>query len=348
MSARPVAAPVLAIALLLCAASCDASSPDPESASASPSPSDTLAPSVPPKGESTSSAAQLVWRSSPWITLAWPLDVAVAADGRVYVRDVANDSIVSLSADGYVTGSWGKLGTGEGEFDFHDEGHPHVKSTGGMVVHDDTVFVADKNRVQMFDLEGVYLGSWSSRGRGPGQLLKPTHMSVGYDGNIYVLDMTQRVVQVFTPDGEVVARWPIRVRNTHFLTTICANPDGEVFVAGEIGVVPKGGRNVVIYKFSPQGDLVRTWGRPNDGDDKADDGEFLGGTSGLACGPDGRVYVGDAGADRVQVFTSDGNYLSSVTGPPGAAPNGAIALVGDGLVATDTTSGSVSRFRVAP
>jgi DNA-binding beta-propeller fold protein YncE len=173
-------------------------------------------------------------------------------------------------------------------------------------------------------------------------------MAVGYDGNIYVLDMTPGVVQVFTPEGKVVARWLIRVRKTHFLTTICASPDGEVFVAGGIGAVLKGGRSVVIYKFSPQGDLVKTWGRPNDGDDESDDGEFLGGTSGLACGPDGRIYVGDEGADRIQVFSSDGDYLSSVTGPPGAAPNGAIALVSDGLVATDTTSGSVSRFRLAP
>ena len=153
---------------------------------------------------------------------------------------------------------------------------------------------------------------------------------------------------MFEPDGTLVSRWPIRVKKTHFLTTICANPEGEVFIAGEVGVVLKGSRNVRMYKFSPTGDLVTTWGKPNDDDGEHDDAEFLGGTSGIACGPDGHVYVGDEDAARVQVFDSSGRYLSSLTSLPDGIPNGAIALAGDSIVATDPGLGSVSRYRITP
>jgi hypothetical protein len=182
------------------------------------------------------------------------------------VREVNNDRITTLNAEGYITGSWGKLGTGDGEFDFHDNEDEHNKADGGLAVHEDTVFVADKNRVQMFDLDGKYVGSWSSRGRKPGQILKPSHMAVGFDGNIYILDTALVNVQVFTPKGELVSRWPTRVKNIHFLSAICANPDGEVFVVEEEGVVLKGQPGMRIYKFSPTGDLLKTWGEPNDED----------------------------------------------------------------------------------
>jgi outer membrane protein assembly factor BamB len=66
----------------------------------------------------------------------------------------------------------------------------------------------------------------------------------------------------------------------------------------------------------------------------------------MACGHDGRVYIGDEGADRVQVFDSDGQYLFSFTGPSGAVPNGAIAIGSDGIIVTDMNSASVSKFRL--
>ena len=46
----------------------------------------------------------------------------------------------------------------------------------------------------------------------------------------------------------------------------------------------------------------------------------VGGTDRMACGPDGRVYIGDVGADRVQVFSSEGKYLFSFMAPPAQRP----------------------------
>jgi tripartite motif-containing protein 71 len=335
--------PVFVIAL--CMASCSAGSPAPVETPATRL--DTLAPSRPPEAESAGQPAQLVWRSSPWVTLAWPLDVAVAKDGRVYVRDVDNDNIQALDADGYLTKSWGKLGTGDGEFDFHDKESEHQQAVGGLAVVEDTVFVADKNRVQMFDLDGNYVGSWSSRGRKPGQILKTSHMAARFNGNIYILDSTLARIQVFTPKGELATGWPVRFKNLQYLSAICANPNGDVFVAEEfVGVAAKGQSGVRIHKFSRTGDLVQTWGKPNDEDGEFDDGEFVVGTDGMACGDDGRIYVSDVKADRVQVFDSDGHFLFSFTGPARSKPNGAIAIGDDGVIVTDTGSGSVSKFRI--
>jgi sugar lactone lactonase YvrE len=170
-------------------------------------------------------------------------------------------------------------------------------------------------------------------------------MAAGFDGNIYVLDTELAVVQVFTPEGELVSRWPLGVKDFDYMSTICANPDGDVFVVEEQEPTLEG-TNLRIYKYSPGGDLIKTWGKPNDGDSKYEDGEFGGGTDGIACGPDGRVYISDVGADRVQVFNSGAKYLFSFTGPPGSAPNGAVALGTDGIFVTDSSSGSVSKFNI--
>lgn len=76
---------------------------------------------------------------------------------------------------------------------------------------------------------------------------------------------------------------------------------------------------------------------------------------GIAIGDDGRIYVVDAGNQRVQVFTTDGEFLSSFGGP-GAGPGqlgrftggvggaGGIAIAGDRLFVADTWNHRVQAF----
>jgi DNA-binding beta-propeller fold protein YncE len=208
-----------------------------------------------------------------------------------------------------------------------------------MAVLGDEVFVADKGRVQRFDLDGKYLGAWSSRGRNPGQILKAQHLSAGPDGNIYIVDTVLKRVQAFRPDGQLVTGWPIPVKNLRYPSVICVTPKGEIIVADERGP------GVVIYKFSSSGKLLTSWGEPGDGQSEFDAGKFSG-TTGCACSPDGRVYFSEDGSDRIQAFDFEGKFLFSFGGAPGAQPNGAVALSGDSLLVTDTDSGNVSKFRL--
>jgi len=305
----------------------------------------SLAPSRPLPDTSLDGLAEPLWTSSSSVRMPWPADVAVASDGRVYVRDVEQARITTLDAEGTIIGGWGSPGSGEGQFEFKDDTDPHAASFGGMAILDDEIFVADKRRVQRFDLDGKLLGAWGSRGRKPGQILKAQHMAAGPDGNIFIVDTVLKRVQAFAPGGKLVAGWPIPVKDVRYPSVICVTSTGEVIVADERGEVLAGEPGVVIYKFSSGGKLLTSWGEPDDGQGDLDAGEFAG-TTGCACSTDGRVYISEDSSNRIQTFDFDGKFLFSFGGAPGAEPNGAVALSGDSLVVTDGDAGNVSKFRL--
>ena len=163
-------------------------------------------------------------------------------------------------------------------------------NVGGMTISGDTLFIADENRVQTFDLDGTYRGSWSSRGRKPGQVLMPEALATGPDGRVYLVDAKLRTVQVFTPDGELVERWPLQTRSRlPFPSLMCVDAAGQVFVAEEERAAAPRRPTVHLHKYSPEGKLLARWGRGDEEDRGPDKGEFTAGTDGMNGGPGGAV-----------------------------------------------------------
>ena len=140
-----------------------------------------------------------------------PTNLAVAPTGDLYVTDgYGNARVHQFSADGRLIGSWGAPGGGPGEFRI-----PH----GICILDDGRVLVADRenDRIQVFDLEGRYLEEWLD-------IQRPTQLSVGPDGLLYVAELWwqkgQRShrfgeiaadrygrVSALRTDGTLVARW---------------------------------------------------------------------------------------------------------------------------------------------
>lgn len=81
---------------------------------------------------------------------------------------------------------------------------------------------------------GELLRSFSSKGREPDQLHKPTNLAIGPDGNIYVVDSDLSTVKVFSPEGKL-----LRLigepgdRPGYFARPkgIAIDPDGVIYVA---------------------------------------------------------------------------------------------------------------------
>jgi len=87
-----------------------------------------------------------------------PTDVAVAADGTIYVSDgYGNCRVVMFDPDGTYRGTWGMPGTAPGEFDT-----PHSVA----VAPDGTVWVSDRGnlRIQRFGPDGRYIDTWGDLG----------------------------------------------------------------------------------------------------------------------------------------------------------------------------------------
>ena len=83
-------------------------------------------------------------------------------------------------------------------------------------------------------------------------------------------------------------------------TNIAVGRNGDFYISDGYG-------NARVHIFSPTGQLKRSWGEPGDGP-----GQFRL-PHGIACSADGRVWVCDREADRIQIFSPDGEYLSQWT-----------------------------------
>jgi sugar lactone lactonase YvrE len=98
-------------------------------------------------------------------TFGPPSDILVAPNGDVFVADGhggnTNARIVKFSKDGTFIKSWGRKGSGPGEF---DTPHSLAMDKAGRL------FVADRgnSRIQIFDQDGKFLAEWKQFGRPSG------------------------------------------------------------------------------------------------------------------------------------------------------------------------------------
>ena len=121
-----------------------------------------------------------------------PSGIAVAPDGDIYVTDgYGNSCVHRFSAEGRWLQTWGRPGTGPGEFTT-----PHAV----WVDREGRVLVADRenDRVQVFSREGEFLDEW-------GDFFHPMDIYGDGTGAIYVTDQIPRL-SMLTPDGDLVGR----------------------------------------------------------------------------------------------------------------------------------------------
>jgi hypothetical protein len=72
------------------------------------------------------------------------------------------------------------------------------------------VYVLDEldRTVRAFDRQGTLLRTFGQRGQGPGELERPSALSWGPDGNLWVVDPGTGRFTVFDQDGDLVATYP--------------------------------------------------------------------------------------------------------------------------------------------
>lgn len=121
-----------------------------------------------------------------------PTAVATGADGAIYVSDgYANAAVHRFSATGEWLDTWGRPGSGRGEFMT-----PHalaIDRAGRILIAD-----RDNDRVQIFDAGGEQLDEWSD-------FFHPMDVHVDRAGLVHVTDQVPRL-STFTGDGELVGR----------------------------------------------------------------------------------------------------------------------------------------------
>lgn len=128
-------------------------------------------------------------------------DTVQDADGFFYASEFGiNERITKLDADGKFVMSWGKPGTGNGEFN-------RIRAL--ALGPDDLLYVADScnHRIQVFTKTGEFVKAIGSEGDGPGQLKYPYDLDFGPKRDLYVVERGNHRVQKFSSDGVSEGVW---------------------------------------------------------------------------------------------------------------------------------------------
>lgn len=87
--------------------------------------------------------------------------------------------------------------------------HPHgiaIDSSGSYV------FVGDQGnrKIEKFTIDGKFLLSWGSLGKGDGQFNKPYGIRVDSSGNVYVADSQNSRIQKLDINGVLITKWGLK------------------------------------------------------------------------------------------------------------------------------------------
>ena len=111
------------------------------------------------------------------------------------------------------------------------------------------------------------------------------------------------------PDGTFVAEWKGPEPGFYGPRRIAIGPDDSIYVVDQ-------GHNR-IAKFSPDGEVLASWGSAGNGD-----GQFNDPTSVAVDPTTNKVYVADPRNKRIQVFDSNGKFLTKWSVPEWGQPVG--------------------------
>jgi DNA-binding beta-propeller fold protein YncE len=162
------------------------------------------------------------------------------------------------------------------------------------------VFNRGNHPIMIFDRDGNFISCW-----GEGHFRGAHGIFIDKDDSVYLADFQTHVVEKFTPSGELL--WSLGTRDWGMPplykqpfcmpTRLVVGPLGDLFVSD-------GYAGFFVHKFSPKGELIKTWGGP---------GHEPGQLQWPHCidvDKHGIVYVCDRENDRIQLFTSDGELIN--------------------------------------
>lgn len=150
-----------------------------------------------------------------------PTNVAVDADGNLYVTDTFNNRVEIFDADGNFMSSFGKAGDGPGYF---------ARPKGIAIDQDGHVWVADtvQDRVQVFTREGRLLLWLGGHGSLPGQFSAVQGLTIDKNNRVFTSEQYPGRVQMFryVTDDEALKE-KARRDATDPKKAVGAKPDGS-------------------------------------------------------------------------------------------------------------------------
>jgi sugar lactone lactonase YvrE len=163
-------------------------------------------------------------------------------------------------------------------------------------------YVTDTEGRRVFVFDFVRRRTFSFGLRLEGELKKPAGIALDREGRVYVVDATARRLVVYDGLGLYLGQIDGR-RDWVRPTAVAVEPDGQrLFVVDAGGVESDSHR---VWRYGERGRSLGVLGRRGNGE-----GEFNL-PADVAVGPDGKLWVLDAGNFRVQAFDTHGRFVRS-------------------------------------
>jgi DNA-binding beta-propeller fold protein YncE len=205
-----------------------------------------------------------------------------------------------------------------------------------LAIAGNELYVADywNDRIEVFGLDGSPHRSIGRAGKGSGEFGSPGGVAVSVEGDLYVADFYGQRVQHLTADGQFIEQWgntgEIGVASGlfNYPTDVALGSDGSLYIAD--------GYNDRIQVFGADGKFVRKWGGPFGMNIFGPFNGWFATVTSITLDTQGNLYVADFYNNRVQKFSVDGQFLTSL-GQKGTGPGQfqyaiAVAVAGDGAV----------------
>lgn len=224
---------------------------------------------------------------------ALPHLLTVDDHDNVWIADVALHQVFKLSHDGRVL-----LTVGTRAVPAEDNSHFNRPSD-VAIAPDGSFYVSDgygNNRVVKFSPDGKFLFAWGKKGKGPGEFDLPHGIALDGSGRVYVVDRSNKRIQIFDGEGKYLAQWTGAPGGPPFASPqeIAIASDGTAFIAdgGSDQLPDRSG----VWVLRSDGSLIERFGRYG-----YYDGQFLDVHS-VAVARNGDVYVADFTGRRVEKF----------------------------------------------
>jgi DNA-binding beta-propeller fold protein YncE len=183
------------------------------------------------------------------------------------------------------------------------EGWKFTQVAGVVVDSQDRVYVFNRSEHPMiiFDQNGNFLRSW-----GEGMFKTPHGAYLESDKYIYLVDSGNHTVHKFTLEGELLMTLGTENKPGENgkpfdkPTGVAVSPSGEIYVSDGYG-------NRRVHKFSADGKLIMSWGEEGE-----NPGQFAL-PHGVFVDKQNRVFVADRENHRIQIFTSQGEFIHQWT-----------------------------------
>jgi DNA-binding beta-propeller fold protein YncE len=206
-----------------------------------------------------------------------------------------------------------------------------------VVDNEGYIYVTDvkAHHVYKFGRNGYFVKTWGKEGTDREELLRPTGISVNSKNEVYVVDSGNMRVKVYSSLG-VLQSILEKPKNMGLLVDVAIGPDDFIWILDKIRV----------YKYSPDGKFLSSWGKRG-----VKDGEF-GNPKAIGIDKYGFIYISDSAHKRIQKFDGEGKFITK-WGEAGSGigrfnlPAG-IAVDKDGLVyVTDSADNRIQVFRIS-